>query len=142
MTNKTQVLVFVSGILALIPTASVIALLRSTPKPVTSPAGNQLTAAISALVSIRSRRLIGVYTTYAPFFFGVLSLAQSKELATTPLGSSVCLGIAIYFTLEGVAYALAPPGGTKSGVNFKPVAYVSMVTAACYGTAALSRYVI
>jgi membrane protein DedA with SNARE-associated domain len=138
MTSSIALLVIVGGILALFTTiASIFGVRTIMKRGINHPAKALLT-------TNESVRMFVTVRNYVPVFFGVLSLSQSTALVSTGLGASVCVGIAFYFALQGVA-SVRPPDARKVGFlryNLTPAAYLQFITASLYAAAAITTYVI
>ena len=89
--------------------------------------------------SPESRSLFIALSAFVPAFFGIISILHSDDLASTSLGSSVCLGMSAYFALRGTASARSPEvrrAGPPITTNMQ------FLIAGCYAIPVVVRYVI
>jgi hypothetical protein len=130
MTYSPEVMILIAGILALIQSAVTITGSRAAERQGIFP---------NLPFSKVSHRLFNLPTLFIPIFFGAISVAYPTAIVTTSLGASLCVGMAVYFALKGLAYALSPEiraAGPYIGT------YLAFASAGCYLVGAFTGDVI
>lgn len=139
MTNSIALLVITGGIVTLLTTITSLFGMRAIMKRgISHPARILLT-------TNESVRMFLTVSYYVPVFFGVLSLSQSVALVSTGLGASVCVGIALYFLIRGVASSVKPTDAQKGQLlryNLSLASCLHFITSGFYAAAVIAKYVI
>ena len=84
--------------------------------------------------STSSMHLFALPSSFTRILFGIVSVAFPKDLTTSELGVTLCLGMSGYFVLQGWAQ-LRSPELRDIGAKMWPLFYFAI--AGCYGAAFL-----
>jgi len=120
MTFSPAVVVLIAGVIALILAALNITGARAAER-------QQIKSEIQ--ISKESQALFNLPRSFVPIFFGIVSVIFSDALTSTQLGLALCAGMAVYFALQGWAYARSPE---MRQVGPYIGTYLAFTAAGCY----------
>jgi len=130
MTYSSEVVVLIAGVVALILAALSVTGFR---------AAQQQGVVPPLPYSQDTQRLFNLPQLFVPVFFGLISVVFPTALTSTALGAALCVGMAIYFALQGWAY-LRSPEMRQAGPYIGT--YLAFSASTCYVIGALAGDVI